>query len=324
LLVNALLVYGVDPDDPQALFEQASREAGRVLEHLRRSDFWLFGPARLSGVAPQLYIRESRHLVGLYRLRADDVLYGRDFPDTVALGGYALDGQTYFPGETPYLLGTPNPYGVPLRTLVPQGFSNLLVVSPAASFDSVAAFSARVVPLQMALGEAAGAAAAVAQARALDFPGLAGDPQAIRQLRQRLANRGARLSAVRFPAPDDRSDPGYPAATQLLRRGLFAAPAYYRGGLYLREPLRLGDFLADLEHFYRAKKPGSPQLRTVLETRQQNARFLQRPLRREQAHQILEGLAVPEPLPGEGQTVTRGEMALVLWRLVQPYLAEAR
>jgi hypothetical protein len=86
----------------------------------------------------------------------------------------------------------------------------------------------------------------------------------------------------------------------------------------------LGDFLADLEHFYRAKKPGSPQLRTVLETRQQNARFLQRPLRREQAHQILEGLAVPEPLPGEGQTVTRGEMALVLWRLVQPYLAEAR
>jgi hypothetical protein len=69
LLVNALLVYGVDPDDSQALFEQASREAGRVLEHLRRSDFWLFGPARLSGVALQLYIRESRHLVGLYRLR---------------------------------------------------------------------------------------------------------------------------------------------------------------------------------------------------------------------------------------------------------------
>lgn len=327
LLVNALLVYGVDPDDPQALArarDQASREAPRVLEHLRHSDFWLFGSARLSGVAPQLYIRESRHLVGLYRLRADDVLYGQDFPDAVALGAYTLDGQTYFPGETPYLLGTPNPYGVPFRTLVPQGFANLLVVSQAASFDSVAAFSARVVPLQMALGQAAGIAAAVARARALDFPGLAADPPAIRQLRQQLAYRGARLRAARFPAPDDRSDPGYPAAIQLLRRGLFSAPSYDQGGLYLREPMLLGDFLADLEHFYRARKPGSPQLRTVLEARRRSARSLQRPLSREQAGQILERLAAPEPLRGEGPTVSRGEMARVLWRLVQPYLAVPR
>jgi hypothetical protein len=67
-------------------------------------------------------MRETRHLQALYRLRAEEVLLGKTFPDAVALGGYPLDGQAYFPGETPYLLGTPAPYGVPFPgSLVPQG-----------------------------------------------------------------------------------------------------------------------------------------------------------------------------------------------------------
>jgi hypothetical protein len=103
-----------------------------VVDYLRQKDPLVFGTARLAGVAPSLYIRESRHLVALYRLRAEEVLLGKTFPDAVALGGYPLDGQAYYPGETPYLLGTPAPYGVPFRALVPRGFQNLLVVSQAA------------------------------------------------------------------------------------------------------------------------------------------------------------------------------------------------
>ncbi|RTH10868.1 FAD-dependent oxidoreductase, partial [Thermus scotoductus] len=157
LLVNALLLFGLEGLDPLELErrrQEAALEAERVVAFLREKDPLLFGTARLAQVAPLLYIRESRHLKALYRLRAEEVLLGKDFPDAVALGAYPLDGQAYFPGETPYLLGTPAPYGVPFRTLVPREVANLLVVSQAAGFDSVAAFSARVVPLQMALGEA--------------------------------------------------------------------------------------------------------------------------------------------------------------------------
>ncbi|MDR7562698.1 MAG: FAD-dependent oxidoreductase, partial [Armatimonadota bacterium] len=116
VLVKGLQVFGVDATDPESLRQaslQAQAEAGRVVRFLRRAAPDLFGTAELVGVAPSLYIRESRHLVGRYRLRADDVLYGRDFPDALSLGGYPMDGQSYVAGEPPYLPGVPAPYGVP-------------------------------------------------------------------------------------------------------------------------------------------------------------------------------------------------------------------
>ncbi|RTI22441.1 FAD-dependent oxidoreductase [Thermus scotoductus] len=295
--------------------------AERVVAFLREKDPLLFGTARLAQVAPLLYIRESRHLKALYRLRAEEVLLGKDFPDAVALGAYPLDGQAYFPGETPYLLGTPAPYGVPFRTLVPREVANLLVVSQAAGFDSVAAFSARVVPLQMALGEAAGVAAALlrlAPQAGLErvpmgtFQELAASPNALEALRKRLLERGGRLSSrEKGRAETDR--PGYREAVSLLRRGLFAGPYYLKGTLGLSEPILLGDFLANLEHYYRAKGP-EERLRVVLKARELYREELHKPLRRPLLNQILQALG-ESPLPGEGG-VSRGEAAKLLSRLL--------
>lgn len=324
LLVNALLLFGVEGADPLSLERmrlEAALEAERVVAYLREKDPLLFGTARLAGVAPSLYVRESRHLKALYRLKADEVLLGRTFPDAVALGGYPLDGQAYFPGETPYLLGTPAPYGVPFRSLVPQELRNLLVVSQAAGFDSVAAFSARVVPLQMALGEAAGVAVALLrkapQAGLMkvplaDFHELAASGQALEALRKRLAQRGARLSSPEGGRVEAER-PGYREAVALLRRGLFAGPYYLKGSLGLSEPILLGDFLANLEHYYRAKGP-EERLRVVLKARELFREELQKPLKRFTLNQLLQAL-------GEGKLsgadpVTRGEAALLLYRLL--------
>ncbi|WP_287928754.1 FAD-dependent oxidoreductase, partial [Thermus sp.] len=324
LLVNALLLFGVEGADPLSLERmrlEAALEAERVVAYLREKDPLLFGTARLAGVAPSLYVRESRHLKALYRLKADEVLLGRTFPDAVALGGYPLDGQAYFPGETPYLLGTPAPYGVPFRSLVPQELRNLLVVSQAAGFDSVAAFSARVVPLQMALGEAAGVAVALLrkapQAGLMkvplaDFHELAASGQALEALRKRLAQRGARFSSPEGGRVEAER-PGYREAVALLRRGLFAGPYYLKGSLGLSEPILLGDFLANLEHYYRAKGP-EERLRVVLKARELFREELQKPLKRFTLNQLLQAL-------GEGKLsgadpVTRGEAALLLYRLL--------
>ena len=53
-------------------------------------------------------------------------------------------------------------YGVPYRTLVPQGVENLLVAGRALSATSDAAGAVRVMPPCMAMGQAAGIAAALA------------------------------------------------------------------------------------------------------------------------------------------------------------------
>ena len=324
LLVNALLLFGVEGTDPVAQERaraEAASEAERVVAYLRERDPLIFGTARLSGVAPSLYIRESRHLRALYRLRAEEVLLGRDFPDAVALGGYPLDGQAYFPGETPYLLGTPAPYGVPFRALVPRELSNLLVVSQAAGYDSAAAFSARVVPLQMALGEAAGVAAALLRkapqaglekAPLGDFHGLARSPSGIEVLRKRLLERGSRLASPEKGLWETEKR-GYREAVSLLRRSLFAGPYYLKGQLGFSEPILLGDFLANLEHYYRARALEVP-LRVVLKARELYREDLQRPLRRSTLNQILLALGEKETVGPE--VVTRGEAAELLFPLL--------
>lgn len=316
ILVNALLIFGVDGTNPAAVrsaHEEARREAERVVEYLRQAAPAVFGTARLAGVAPALYLRESRHLVGLYRLRADDVLYGRSFQDGVAVGGYALDGQAYLPGEAPYLLGVPAPYSVPFRTLVPVGMANLLVVGPAASFDSTAAFSARVVPLQIALGEAAGVAVALARELGVSFPALATDPVAMESLRSRLRALGLRVDGV--PGRYEEDDPAFAPAVRLLRQGLFNAPYQLRGGLYLDVPITVGDFLADLLHYYRARDADAARILQHL-----HAYF--RPRRREplkwwEAGWILASIGQPVSYSDGERLVLRRDAVWLLTRMVE-------
>jgi hypothetical protein len=317
VLVNALILRGLSPDaDLEALRDQVRPEVERVVDYLRRAAPGAFGAARLEALAPALYVRESRHLVGLYRMHAEDLLYGRDFPDGVAVGGYPLDGQTYG-CEPPYLLGTPAPYAVPLRALIPRGFQRLLVVSQAASFDSTAAFSTRVVPLQMALGEAAGLACAVALQHGLDFPALAERPA---ELRRRILAENGRLDLPLVEGPPDLSHPGYAAAVDLLRRGLFNASYRVQGRLELYLPVTAAEFLSSLEHFCAARRPQAlPQVRSC---RLQLAGLLEEPLSRATAREILRACGFASELPSSAEALSRGEAALELWRHFSPLLGQ--
>ena len=274
LLVNALLIAGVNGTDAgsvRAGQADAVREAQKVVVHLRRADPLIFGHATLIGVAPELYLRETRHLMGLARLHADDVLLGHMGTDTVATGGYALDGQIYDVHESPFLLGQPAPYGVPYGSLVPRGFENLLVVSQAASFDSAAAFSARVVPLQMVLGEVAGTACGVALRLHIPLSDLARQPSIFLELRRRLEAQGVRVRPAQVAMPTAPSQSSAIAAgdltsdqaVKLLRRGLMSAPYNLRGQLGSNQPMLVTDFLSTLDHWLSARSK-DPAQRAVL------------------------------------------------------------
>ncbi|WP_188961788.1 FAD-dependent oxidoreductase [Deinococcus aquiradiocola] len=323
LLVNALLMLNVDGTSPASVRDahaSAEGEARRVVAFLRASVPEAFGHARYAGAAPELYLRETRHLVGTSRLHADDVFYGRHFPDRVAVGAYPLDGQQYRPAETPFLIGHPAPYEVPYRTLLPRRVGNLLVVSQAASFDSVAAFSARVAPLQMTLGEAAGLASAVASVTHRDYAALSSGPL-LAVLQGGLARRGNLLHAPESPqalACRDRSAAGYAQAVALLRRGLMTAPYYYFGCLNLQDRETGTVFLADLQHGLTRTQLAVPERQATLGWLRGYYQDLpDTPVREADVDALLTLLRLPLPgSPGGAGPLTRAQAAQLRARVL--------
>mgnify|MGYP001260924958 CR=1 FL=1 len=225
LLINSMQLYGVDPTDPASVkqgMEVGEREAPRIAAYLQ-SHFPEFKDLTYAGTAAELYTRESRHLVGEYRLSLADVMGNRSHWDDIAYGSYAVDIQSSGSAAPGMIIAKPKQYGVPFRTLVPQRVDGLLVVGRSASFDSTAAGSARVVPLGMATGQAAGAAAKLAEERGVSFAELSASKDAIAELRKRLERQGMDLAVRKFKEPDYMTDAQYPgllaAASLLLTTG---------------------------------------------------------------------------------------------------------
>jgi len=226
VVINALLIYGLDPLDPEAVADahrRARAETAHVLAFLRRA-FPGFERATIASYPEMLYIRESRHILGEYVLDITDVLENRDFPDRVAVGTYPVDVQAARPGEFGYVIGNPVQYSVPFRCLVPREVENLLVVGRAASFTSLAAGSARVIPVGMAAGQAAGAAAAYSLRHGVDFREIARAPAGphIRAIQDLLVSQGAYLEPFDLE-PSFTRHPAYPAAREIMRLGLVNA-----------------------------------------------------------------------------------------------------
>lgn len=98
-------------------------------------------------------MRESRHIIGEYQLTIDDVLENRDCWDKIAIGSYPVDVQPTAQQTYGTVVGNPDRYAIPYRSIVPLEVENLLVVGRSASYKSLAAGSARVIPIGMAEGE---------------------------------------------------------------------------------------------------------------------------------------------------------------------------
>jgi hypothetical protein len=114
---------------------------------------------------PYIGVRDTRRIVGLNVLTLEDLQKTTLHDDAIATGCWFLD---IHPPEVTLdkpFTGSgfqPKPYDISYRTLVPQKVSNLLVAGRCHSASSEASASSRVTATAMALGEAAGTAAALA------------------------------------------------------------------------------------------------------------------------------------------------------------------
>lgn len=258
VLINALHIYDVDSVNANSRSEArllAEKELPRLTQYIKENVTG-FEHCYLEGAAPELYIRESRHIYGEYRLTIDDVLENRDFSDRIAFGSYAVDVQAWDQQNKGIVMGTPAQYAIPFRCLVPQKVDNLLVVGRSASFDSLPHGSARVIPIGMATGQAAGVAAALSIDSEVDFRQLANQKTLIYQLQELLNDQGMDIESFSAAKPAVSSHWAYDALKFVRKHALVNGG--YENKYELDQVITRQEFLSILDglvHLYGVKVP---------------------------------------------------------------------
>lgn len=136
----------------------------RVQAHWHRlQSIPTFASYEFHSFAPRLGIREGHRVVGEYVLTMHDLkatLKGQSHRDIIAVADHNLDvhgsGGRHVRGRQRA------PYGIPYRCLIPKGWQSMLVACRGAGFSHIAASSCRLSRTMIAIGHAAGLAAAMA------------------------------------------------------------------------------------------------------------------------------------------------------------------
>jgi hypothetical protein len=153
--------------------------------------------ASLVALGTQIGIRETRRVHGDARLTRDDVLAARQFDDQIGLCGAPIEDHRAGADTRWAYLPPSSAVGIPYGTLVVHDAVNVLVAGRCFSATHDAHASVRSMAQCMAMGQAAGTAAAMASDR-----GTTGTVREIdvASLRSRLAADGAILELAMEPA----------------------------------------------------------------------------------------------------------------------------
>jgi hypothetical protein len=186
------VVNATDPDVLTAAEMEGRRQA---VEYARFLTDRVPGyeQASLIALSTQIGLRETRRVYGDVRLERDDVLSARQFDDQVGLCGAPIEDHHGGAGDgtTWEYLPAGTAVGIPFRALVVRDSVNTLVAGRCFSATHDAHASVRSMAQCMAMGQAAGTAAALAAGGSGDVRAV--DPQA---LRDRLRKDGATLEVA--------------------------------------------------------------------------------------------------------------------------------
>jgi hypothetical protein len=171
LLVMMNHEYGVKPFDAAAVTVatvRARAEVNKIVAGLRN----LGGPwsgLQLVATAEQIGVRDGRRIAGRYKITKDDVSTGSRFDDAVTRPTFPVDIHALSADinkKAAYTSAgiTVVPYDIPLRALIAKDVDGLMMAGRCISGDFVAHASYRVTGNAVAMGEAAGAVAAIAAA----------------------------------------------------------------------------------------------------------------------------------------------------------------
>jgi hypothetical protein len=194
--VNATRVGGnIDGTDTAAL----SATVGTLMEQVWKTSEFLkkqlpgFGKATFAGLAPRVGVRETRRIMGDYVLTREDVVSGRKFPQTaIAKGAQHVDIHQSGTTQIRIPIANGGSYDIPFGCLLPRGLKNVMVAGRCLSATREGMGTARTMGPCMAMGQAAGTAAAMCaergHAEVRELP--------VADLQKRLKENGAVIDGV--------------------------------------------------------------------------------------------------------------------------------
>jgi hypothetical protein len=159
--------YGVSSVDASAITAatfRARSEVRKLVGALRA----LGGPwinIQIVATAEHIGVREGRRIRGLYQVSTDDLVRGAVHEDAVCKVNFGVDIHSTDPRNTKGIERggvRARPYDIPYRALIARDVMGLLLAGRLISGDFVAHSSYRVTGNAVAMGEAAGVAAALA------------------------------------------------------------------------------------------------------------------------------------------------------------------
>lgn len=140
----------------------AREEIHSIIDHLRAAG-GIWKNLTLVGTAAHIGIREGRRVHGLYTVSEKDVVEGARHPDAVCRANFGVDVHSVRKADGGGYSGEgrkAQPYDIPYRALVARDVEGLLLAGRCISGDFFAHASYRVTGNAVAMGEAAGLAAA--------------------------------------------------------------------------------------------------------------------------------------------------------------------
>jgi 2-polyprenyl-6-methoxyphenol hydroxylase-like FAD-dependent oxidoreductase len=166
ITVHMTRIPNVDATDPEQLTRAEIEGRRQVREYHRflRDRVPGFDQSVLVATSPAIGVRESRRVIGDYRLTREDVLGARRFDDEIALCGAPIEDHAAGPDTKWTYVPESAVYGIPYRCLLPAGVDGMIVAGRCFSATHDAHASARSMATCMAMGQAAGIAAAMSVA----------------------------------------------------------------------------------------------------------------------------------------------------------------
>ena len=175
---NAGHVFDFDNTDPWSIsrgLTEGRRLAQAYRDALAEFVPAAFGNAYLALTGSMMGVRETRRVTGDYVLTFDDYMRRQTFDDEICRNSYYIDvhrkldeaAKTFERREESeqkrsFRYGPGESHGIPYRCLTPKGLRNVLMAGRCISTEQLVQGSVRVMPTCLAMGEAAGLAAALA------------------------------------------------------------------------------------------------------------------------------------------------------------------
>lgn len=177
---------GVDARELSEGEVEGRRQIGEYFRFLK-AEVPGFEQSAIVEIAPQVGIRETRRIEGLYALSGEDILSSARFDDSIGINAWPMEMHAAGKIEWAFPRDEQRTYNqLPWRMLVPRGVDNLLVAGRCASMTHEGQSAARASGGCFVMGQAAGtAAASLGSSRFADVD--------VAALQKTLANDGADL-----------------------------------------------------------------------------------------------------------------------------------